>query len=180
MKALPMSIPPRTRAELASPAPRGHRHEQMKKLVLPLLAAGLTPDAVFVQLRGTYEPDVSDREIHDLIQWAVSKNPRPFGCGGKLRSHNVLFWQAPLKPQRVTATQAIATTEKWLSTFRCDERDLWHASPWRPLEDWRFDALMLFAALYDKDEYVNVVTDFTIEQKDGRMKANPKGPGRTL
>ena len=81
MKALPMSIPPRTRAELASPAPRGHRHEQMKKLVLPLLAAGLTPDAVFVQLRGTYEPDVSDREIHDLIQWAVSKNPRPFGCG---------------------------------------------------------------------------------------------------
>ena len=63
----------RLTALACSPAPRGHRHEQMKKLVLPLLAAGLTPDAVFVQLRGTYEPDVSDREIHDLITWAVSK-----------------------------------------------------------------------------------------------------------
>lgn len=44
-------IPPRTRAELSSPAIPGGRHEQMKKLVLPLLGAGLTADAVFVQLR---------------------------------------------------------------------------------------------------------------------------------
>ena len=48
-------IPPRTRAELASPASQGHRHEQMKRLVLPLLGAGLTPQAVFIQLRETYE-----------------------------------------------------------------------------------------------------------------------------
>jgi hypothetical protein len=40
-------IPPRTRAELVSPAPHGQRHEQMKKIVLPLLGAGLTPEAVF-------------------------------------------------------------------------------------------------------------------------------------
>ena len=40
---------------------------------------------------------------------------------------------------------------------------------------------MLFAALYDKDDFLNVVTDFTIErQKDGNEKANPKGAGKTL
>ena len=40
---------------------------------------------------------------------------------------------------------------------------------------------MLFAALYDKDDFINVVTDFTIErQKDGKEKANPKGAGKTL
>ena len=40
---------------------------------------------------------------------------------------------------------------------------------------------MIFAALYDKDEFINVVTDFTIEeQKDGKAKANPRGAGRTM
>jgi hypothetical protein len=180
MKTLPKSIPPRTRTELASPAPRGNRHEQMKKLVLPLLAAGLTPDAVFVQLRGTYEPDVSDREIHDLIEWAVSKNPRPFGYTGKIRAFTTSSLQTQPKPERVTAEEAIANIEKWLGAFRCEEADLSHVSPWQPLEDWRFDGMMVFAALYDKEEYVNVVTDFTIEQKDGGRKANPKGAGRTL
>jgi hypothetical protein len=57
---------------------------------------------------------------------------------------------------------------------------LWHVSPWRPLEDWRVDGLMLFAALYSKDEYINVITDFTIEEKDGEQKANPRGAGTTL
>src|SRR6266699_4410725 len=73
----PLSIPPRTRAELQTPAPPGCRHEQMKKLVLPLLGLGLTEEAVFVQLRAMYDQDVSDREIRDLITWAASKNPRP-------------------------------------------------------------------------------------------------------
>ena len=40
---------------------------------------------------------------------------------------------------------------------------------------------MLFAALYDKDDFLNVLTDFTIErQKDGKEKANPKGAGKSL
>jgi hypothetical protein len=43
------------------------------------------------------------------------------------------------------------------------------------------DALMVFAALYGKDDFLNVVTDFTIEQqKGGKQKANPRGPGKTL
>src|SRR5438132_11345668 len=100
--AIPL-IPPRTRAELVSPAPRGQRHEQMKSIILPLLGAGLTPDAVFVQLRTMYEPDVRDREIHDLITWAVSKNPRPCGYGWKVRACNAPSLEAPLKPERVTA-----------------------------------------------------------------------------
>jgi hypothetical protein len=180
MKSPPTFISSRTRAELASPAPPGERHEQMKSVVLPLLGAGLAPDAVFVQLRGMYGPDVSDREIRDLIAWAVSKNPQPCGSGRKGGARNVRSLQAPPKPERVTTGQAIANVEKLLGAFRCDESDLYHASPWQPLEDRRVDGLMLLAAHFSKDEYVNVVTDFTIEQKDGGEKANPKGAGRTL
>jgi hypothetical protein len=153
----------------------------MLKLVLPLLGAGLTPEAVFVQLRGTHEPDVSDREIRDIITWAALKNPQPCGYAGKTDNLN-----APNSPrlatlQRVTTEQATANAKEWLGDFRCDECDLWHVSPWRPLEDWRVDALMVLAALYDKNDFLSVITDFTIEQhKDGEQKANPQGAGKTL
>jgi hypothetical protein len=171
-------IPPRTRAELASPAARGHRHEQMKTLVLPLLAGGLSPEAVFAQLRGMYAPDVSDHEIRDLIAWAAAKNPQPCERDSKRRWDD--NYRRSTTADRVTSEQASTNTETWLGRFRCDECALWHVSPWRPLEDWRLDPLMLFAGLYNKDEYVNVVTDFTIEQKNSGQKANPKGAGRTL
>ena len=180
MNAAPF-IPPRTRIELASPAPRGQRHEQMKNVVLPLLGAGLTPDAVFTQLRGMYETDVSDREIGDIITWAASKNPQPCGCARESCNFSAGTMTRLATPQRVTVQQAIANAEMWLRDFRCDECDLWHVSPWRPLEDWHADALMTLAALYDKDDFINVVTNFTIErQKDGKQKANPQGAGETL
>jgi hypothetical protein len=173
-------IPPRTRAELVFPAPIGQRHDQAKKVAISLIGQGLAPEAVFVQLREMYDQGVSDREILDLITWAVSKNPLPCGYDRKGRPCNAPSLQGPPKPERVTAVQAIAKAKQWLGEFRCDECDLWHVSPWRPLEDWRLDALMLFAALYNEEEHINVITDFTIEQKDGGQKANPKGAGRTL
>jgi hypothetical protein len=168
-------IPRRTRAELQSPAPVGQRHEQIKNVVLPLLGAGLTPKAVFAQLRSMYEPDVSDREIESLITWAASRNPRQCAY-----SYDTWPLQQVSKPERVTAEQATANVKKWLGSFRCDECDLWHVSPWPPLEDWKRDALMLLAALYGKAEYINVVTDFRIEGKDGKHKTNPYGAGKTL
>jgi hypothetical protein len=176
----PPFIPPRTRAEIASPAPRGQRHEQMKKVILPLLGAGLAPEAVFAQLRSMYEEDVTDREIRGVITWAALKNPQPCGYPGKKSNFNAHNSHRLATPQQVTTEQAIGNAEGWLGDFRCDECDLWHVSPWRPLEDWRLDGMMVFAALYDNEEYVNVVTDFTIETKDGGQKANPKGAGETL
>jgi hypothetical protein len=174
-------IPPRTRAEIASPAPRGQRHEQMKKVILPLLGSGLTPEAVFVQLRAMYDLDVSDREIRDMILWASQKNPQPCGYPKKNRNAPVSYSPRLPIPERVTSAQAIRNAEDWLRDYRCDECDLWHASPWRPLEDWRVDPLMLFAALYDKTDCLNVITDFTIERhNDGKQKANPKGAGKSL
>jgi hypothetical protein len=172
-------IPPRTRAELVSPAPRGQRHEQMKKIALSLIGNGLTPESVFAQLRSMYQSDVSDRETNDLIAWACLKNPQPSGHEYRAPASNPAA-AGPIKVERVTGEQARANVKKWLGDFRSDESDLWHVSPWRPLEDWKLDSLMLLAALYDKDEHVNIVTDFTIEEKDDRKKANPKGAGVTL
>src|SRR5262249_50369680 len=102
--------------------------------------------------------------------------PQP--CDFRLKSRNYRNFYRVTKPQQVTAEQAIANTEKWLGDFRCDKFDLWLASPWRPPEDWRLDAVMLLAALYNKEEYINIVTDFTIEQQKGRKgKSQSKGRG---
>jgi hypothetical protein len=173
-------IPPRTRAELSSPAAPGGRHEQMLKVVLPLLGAGLEPEAVFVQLRAMYDGSVSDREIRNLIEWALQKNPQPCGVRLSTRNDGATNFYRVTKPERVTAEHAIANAEKWLGDFRCDECDLWRASPWRALEDWKLDSLPLLAALYDQNEFINVVTAFTVEQKEGGQKANPVGAGRTM
>jgi hypothetical protein len=147
----PAFIPPRTSAELASPAAPGGRHAQMVKTALPLIGNGLSPDAVFAQMRSIYDQTVPDSEIQGVINWALAKNPQPSGYGS--RYHNA---PAPRPAQLVTKESASAASERFLKGFRCDEADLWHASPWRPLEALAFDALPLFAGLFYGDDLVNV------------------------
>jgi hypothetical protein len=143
-------IPPRTRAELQTPSPPGYRHEQIKKLVLPLLGAGLTEEAVFWQLRAMYDPDVSNREIRDLITWAASKNPKPCSYARPRQTYDA---PQPARPIRVTSEEATAKAKEWLDEFRC--------------------------ALYGKEEYI-IITRFVLEESAGEQKASPTGAGTTL
>jgi hypothetical protein len=172
-------IPPRTRAELSNPAPAGSRHEQAKRLSLSLIGQGLTPAAVFEQLRAMYDADVTDRELQGVIQWAAAKNPQPCGYGAPMPRQRIAT--PPTPRAETTQEQAIANAENWLGGFRCDGCDLWHRSPWQPLEDWRLDSLMFLAGLYDAADFVNIVTDYTTtRKKDGEEKTNPSGAGRTM
>ena len=172
-------IPPRTRVELANPAPVGERHEQAKKIAVSLIGNGITPAAVFAQLREMYAADMPDRELEGIISWAAGLNPKPSGYGTTR-----LSWKptnpTPAAEKKITSEQAIANVERWLGGFRCHAADLWHASPWQPLEDWTKDGLMFIAALYHGNERINIVTDFTTAEKDGELKANPDGAGRAM
>jgi hypothetical protein len=174
-------IPRRTRAEIQNPAPPGQRHRQAIRIALSLIGQGLSPEAVFMELRGKYPEDVLDHEIHGVIDWVLSKNPQPCAYGASIRNRGAQKLFSPTSPLRTTPAEAVANAQQWLGNFRCDECDLWHASPWRPPEDWHKDALMLIAGLYNKDDLINIVIDFTVEkQKDGKEKANPQGAGKTL
>jgi hypothetical protein len=164
-------IPHKTRLELATPARVGQRHEQIKKIVIPLIANGLNSDAVFAQVRGMYDHTVSDREIADVIRWVSSRNFMP--STPRTRSRWIpTRTTAPPKPN-----DPVANITKFLAGFTANECDLWHESPWRPLEDWRVDAVMFLAGMYHAGELVNIVTEYTIDDKG---KANPKGYGLTL
>jgi hypothetical protein len=173
-------IPRRTREEMHSPAPPGHRHHQALKIAVSLIGQGLSPNAVFAHLREMHAQatDFGDREIRGLIDWAVAQNPSP--CGGVNGGSRVVSRAVPV-PARVTSEQAIRNAEGFLKGWRCDECDLWHASSWHPCEDSRKDASLFIAALYGPEDYINVVTDFSIEKlSGGEEKACPRGAGITL
>ncbi len=173
-------IPRRTREEMCNPAPPGHRHHQALKIAISLIGQGLSPNAVFAHLREMHQDavDFCDREIRSLIDWACSRNPAPSGRADGVP--RVLINPSSVH-ERVTPEQAIRNTEGFLKGWRCDDCDLWHASPWHPCEDFRKDASSLVAALYGPEDYINVVTDFSSErQAGGKEKATPRGAGITL
>jgi hypothetical protein len=149
-------IPPRTRMELSSPAAPGGRHAQMVKVAVPLIGNGLSPEAVFAELRGKYDHTVKDVEIRDVVRWALAKNPQPSGYG--IRYHNS---PAP-RLLTVTVESARSAAERFLKGVRYTEGDLWHESPWRPLEDPALDALPLLAGLFHGEELVNVCPEHGI------------------
>ena len=130
----------------------GARHGQMIRVAVSLIGNGLSPEAVFIELRGKYDHTVADAEIRGVIKWALAKNPQPSGYGNRYHFNS----PTPRPALPVTAESATAAVERFLKGFRCDEADLWHVSPWRPLEDPAFDALPILAGLFYGDELVNI------------------------
>jgi hypothetical protein len=172
-------IPPKTREKILFPAPNGHRHNQALSIATSLIDNRHAPEEVFQTLRLMYEPDVTDREIRGLIAWVVARNPTPCGFGNGAKAFSPQ--QSVPVLERVTPEQAVRNAKKILGDWHCTIADLWHRSPWRPNENWLKDPSMLVAALYGPTDYINVVTDFSLQkQKDGKEKANPRGSGKTL
>ena len=171
-----IELPHRTRDEINNPAPSGERHDQAIKIAVSLLSQGLNSDAVFAQLRGMYERDVSDRELDNIVNWAVAKVP----SAKTSRANNTQRRVTPT-PARVTAQQAERNVKAFLNGWYCTIADLWHASSWHPSEDWHNDSAQLIAALYSSSDYINIVTAFVLEKtKNGHEKACPHGAGETL
>lgn len=169
-------IPDRTRRELANPSPVGGRHAQMLKTVPVLLGQGLTPQAVFAQLRATYSSDVPDSEINSIISWASKKNFQPCRPQTHCKKSSII---TPIKivppEERIKAFLRGSCVEGM--SFADLELELWDASTWRPLEDWWRDSLMVLAGLFHAGELVNIITNHGVN-KDG--KAYPVGFGLTL
>jgi hypothetical protein len=164
-------IPAKTRLELAVPAPVGQRHEQIVKVVSSLVGQGLSAEAVFAELRSKYDATVTDKEIAGVIQWATKQSFTP--CAPRFQHQQAVT--AKVSPPRVI--DPAANICKFLGDFAAAEADLWEASPWRPLENWRFDSLMFLAGMYHTGELLNIVTDYAVDENG---KANPSGYGLTL
>jgi hypothetical protein len=163
-------IPPSTRRELATPAPIGQRHEQIKKIVIPLIANGLSPNAVFAQVRGMHDPTITDKEIADVIRWASGKGFTP--CLPLARDR-----QAVTPKPATKIIDFAANIRAFLNGDNTNEPDLYDVSPCRPLEDYKVDSVMFLATMFHGGEMVNIITKYGID-KSGRVY--PFGFGLTL
>lgn len=95
-------IPHSTAQNLLNPAPPGERHNQMVKLALQLLRWGLVPEAVEAQFRATYDEDVTDEEIANIVTWAEENADQP---------------PRPRSTAVTTPRRASATRSRMLGTF---------------------------------------------------------------
>jgi hypothetical protein len=119
------------------------------------------------------QPPWSNSELLHKIKSAAS------ACHDKSRGHllGTAATAQAARPLPRTKIDPATAVEVYLGGFRCDEADLWEASPIRPPEDWREDAIVLVSHLYRPLEFVNFVTKYAIA-KDG--KARPDGIGESV
>ncbi len=158
--------------------PPGTRHHAMMKIAIPMIGNGLSPDAVRAQLRATFpDADKTDKEIADVVDWAIAKNPTPSGYGPKTsytpRQPRVVV---PMPKQPTTAKSAQERLSSVTGGLELGEVDLTEQSPIRPPENWKEGAATMLRALYAPTDRLNLVTNhFVVEGK-----AKPSGGGKTL
>jgi hypothetical protein len=154
-------IPYPIQREIQNPAPKGLRHHQMMKVIGGLLACHFNARAAFEIIRNMYDPsDFPDGEIEDALKWALERNNTK-STGQKLTTN---------RDQIRSPEEEI---QNFLKEFRCSEADLWHASPWQPLEDWKLDSMLFIAGMYHAGEKINIVTEHHPES------GSPRGYGLT-
>jgi hypothetical protein len=168
-------IPRRTREELQAPAPPGGRHNQMVRVAVSLIGQGITPEAVFAQLRSNYDQTVPDKHIMDIVKWAAGKSFTPCTPGS-------FKGKRPDPQAPVTRESAAGWAKRFLKGDSFSEAALWSASPWPLLNDFQTDAQALMAGLYDPQEHINIVSTYRVitDEAGNIAKATPQGAGRTL
>jgi hypothetical protein len=170
-------IPLRTRNEIQEPAPIGQRHEQARRIALSLIGQGITPEAVFAQLRGMYEAaDFPDREIENIIRWSISRDPQPCGPAYTVNGSKPQRFERKTSPPKITKEEAYQNAQRFLSGWHVTIAELQKRSPIKPSLDWREDSALILNTLYQPGEWINIVSDFV---PDGG-KALPVGSGITL
>jgi hypothetical protein len=137
-----------------------------------LVEFGLSPDeawALLLEFNQRCQPQWSERELRHKMDDAFRRaNPRAEFVS---RASRFRFSRTP----KVKIDPATAT-ENFLRGFRCNDVDLWEASPIRPPDDWTKDALALLAFLFERGEQINFVTVYQLDDN----KARPSGIGETV
>lgn len=171
-------IPPATQRLLGEPIPKGQRHTAAKKLAVSMLGNGLSPNAVFTQLREKFEEDVTDSELQSLIANIAKKNPTPTVYkDGKSVGRTDTQWRRP----DTSAPKAKERTPEehanwWLGGMTRSMEEFLAMSQVKIPESRTEGMILTFELLHEGSENLNIVCDYEMRGE----KAQPKGPGRIL
>lgn len=167
-------VPRKTVEEMNALHPPGTRHAALFTIGMSLIGQGFSHDAVFTQLRATFDAEKTDKEIRDVVSWCASKNPQPCGLGNGMMA----LPQRPMNGHSLNGNghkpPAPPTPEQVISGEMLVEADWFEKSPVQIPEALADHGKALFQALYAPSENVNLVRTFFIAD-DGKPK--PKGAG---
>lgn len=164
-------IPPKTAEKLATPFPKGTRHQAKIDIALPLLGSGLPPSAVVTTLKDKF-PEASEKEINDVVHWCSNK------AQAQDQSNHAWFRppiaKAPPPPKPKPPAEHAAW---WLSNQTMTQEDFELQTqiviPKTPVEA----LLCCLQMLYHGTDNLCIVAKFLLNN-DG--KARPDGAGRIL
>lgn len=169
-------IPPKTQDLLHSVIPKGQRHEAAKAIAISLIGQGLSPNSVYSQLRDKFPPDVTDKELLDLVNFATGLNPTPCGFGPKQVFRPRLTITPPERKKRTPLEHATW----WLSGNTSCPVEAFIESSKIPIPESDVDSSCLFLEmLYEGGDNLNLVCKFLTDPKDPG-KARPNGGGWIL
>lgn len=177
-------IPRATAEKLLTEFPLGTRHKAKVDIAVPLIANGMAPAAVFMQLRAKF-PDAKDREIEDVIKWVVSQNPTPTNGSGYRGNGNGNgtfrngYGTLPMPPNspRAPLRTPVEQMEWWLNGLSMAPERLLELSPLQIPPNPAESLALAIATLYEDEDKLNIVCRFTLNDKG---KANPSGAGKIL
>lgn len=166
-------IPAATAHKLAGTFPKGTRHQAKIDIAIPLIGNGLPPSAVAATLREKF-PEAAQKEIDDVVQWAVDKNPSPSGHGTANYSRPTFTRPAPAaKP----VTRSPGEQCRWfMGEVETTPETMRDASPIAFSGNPAQELQTFLETLYGPDEKLNIVCKFF--ERDG--KATPHGGGKTM
>jgi KaiC/GvpD/RAD55 family RecA-like ATPase len=174
-------IPDKTQQLLDAHPVNGTRHTVMKEISFSLIGNQWPTEMVFSLLRERFNsPDIPDKEIRDLVEGAVRKNPAPSGYGTASAPRAAKRAKtAPIAPQAArTATpeQRTGQAEWWLDGYRTSLEDFIAGSP-VPIPEKHAAGASMFTRIFEPDDRLNIITKYFLKE-DG--KAAPQGAGKTL
>ena len=159
-------IPPATVGKLQAQVPVGQRHETAKDIAISLMGNGLSAAATFAELRSKFEPDVTDRELQNIVSWVEGKSWKP-SVNGSARPFST--------PQPVKVVDPVEHLKWWLAGYTASEEVLVGLSPFKVPDSAKGHCQAFFELLYAESDCVNVVCAYEMRGE----KAQPVGGGIT-
>lgn len=170
-------IPAKTAAKLSEIQTPGSRHHAALQIAMSLLGNGIAPAAVFAQLRAKFDEQKTDKELHDIIAWAESRNPQPSGYGNAPTTRAPFYRPYVTKPMPPPIQKTPAEKAAWWLSGMEMTQDEFAQRTQTPIPEDRREALTLFLnLLYLGADNLNIVCKYG--EREG--KAYPEGPGRIL
>ncbi len=165
-------VPPKTAAKLIEPTSVGNRHKTALDIAISLIGSGFSPQAVWQNLRDKFDAQKTDKELTDIVAYAVGINPQPCTPTKPWTGRPTLRWTPP-EPRKRSPKEH---TDWWLAGFSLtQEQFVFRSQIAIPVEP-RDQLRSTLEFLYTGPEFLNIVCQF--EEIGG--KARPKGPGQTI